>query len=145
MEHNTLLITQIGILALLLVACLAAIALKRLKFPYTVGLVIVGLIVGWLAQNVETLQPLQNLTLSPDLILFVFVPPLIFESAQNIDCRLLSRNLFPVAILAAPGLWLSTAVIGILLGWLTPLTLSPGIFIWGDDFCYRSRCCDCFV
>ncbi len=122
MEHNALLITQIGILALLLVACLAAIALKRLKFPYTVGLVIVGLIVGWLAQNVETLQPLQHLTLSPDLILFVFVPPLIFESAQNIDCRLLSRNLFPVAVLAAPGLWLSTAVIGILLGWLTPLT-----------------------
>ncbi len=51
MEHNALLITQIGILALLLVACFAAIALKRLKFPYTVGLVIVGLIVGWLAQN----------------------------------------------------------------------------------------------
>ncbi|MDJ0692438.1 MAG: cation:proton antiporter [Xenococcaceae cyanobacterium MO_188.B32] len=74
MEPNAILITQIGILALLLVACFAAIALKRLKLPYTVGLVIVGLIVGWLAQNVETLRPLQNLTLSPDLILFVFVP-----------------------------------------------------------------------
>ncbi|MDJ0567738.1 MAG: sodium:proton antiporter [Pleurocapsa sp. MO_192.B19] len=130
MTHNTLLMTQIGILALLLVACFATIALKRLKFPYTVGLVIVGLIVGWLAQNVETLQPLQHLTLSPNLILFVFVPPLIFESAQNIDCRLLSRNLFPVAVLAAPGLWLSTAVIGILLGWLTPLTFLQA-FLFG--------------
>ena len=130
MEYNALFMTQVGILALLLVACFSAIALKYLKLPYTVGLVIVGLTIGWLAGNVSMLQPLQHLTLSPELILFVFVPPLIFESAQNIDCRLLSRNLFPVAILAAPGLWLSTIVIGILLGWLTPLTFLQA-FLFG--------------
>ena len=36
MSHNLLLNTEIDILVLLLVACLAAIALKKLKFPYTI-------------------------------------------------------------------------------------------------------------
>ncbi|MDJ0687843.1 MAG: hypothetical protein QNJ41_04985 [Xenococcaceae cyanobacterium MO_188.B32] len=40
MYHNPLLNTEIDILVLLLVACLAAIALKKLKFPHTIGLVI---------------------------------------------------------------------------------------------------------
>ncbi|NBD17535.1 MAG: hypothetical protein GVY04_15785 [Cyanobacteria bacterium] len=45
-----LLNTEIDILLLLLVASLAAIALKRLKFPYTVSLVVIGIVLSFLAQ-----------------------------------------------------------------------------------------------
>ncbi len=56
MPHDLLLTTEIDILVLLLVACLAAIAFKRIKFPYTVGLVIVGLILSGLASQIEALE-----------------------------------------------------------------------------------------
>ena len=125
--NNSLLTTEIDILILLLVACFAAIALQRLQFPYTIGLVIVGLILGWLSLHVEALEIFQTLSLSHDLILFVLVPPLIFESALNLDGRLLIRNLSPIFLLAAPGLLLSTAIVGGILSWGTPLTLSQAL------------------
>ena len=100
MIHSPLLITELDILILLTVACLRAIALKRLKSPYTVALVLLGIGLGWLGKHVESLEFLQTLTLSHDLILFVFVPPLIFESALNLDSRLLLRNLNPILTLA---------------------------------------------
>ncbi|BAU65335.1 sodium/hydrogen exchanger [Stanieria sp. NIES-3757] len=125
-----MLTTQIALLLLLLIACLAAIALKRLQVPFTVGLVIIGLVAGWLANKIPGLAILQEITLSHELILFLFVPPLVFESALNMNSRMLSRNLKPVAILAVPGLLLSTAIIGILLNWLTPLDF-PRALLFG--------------
>lgn len=127
MEHNPLLAVEIDILVLLLVSCLAAIALTRLQFPYTVGLVVIGIILGSLGQHVESLEFLQTFTLSHDLILFVFVPPLIFESAINLDSRLLFRNIVPILTLAAPGLLISTAIVGAILSWGTPLSLAQAL------------------
>ena len=127
MAHNLLLNTEIDILVLLLVACLAAIAFKRIKFPYTVGLVIVGLVLSFLARNIEALEVVNTFRLSEELILFIFVPPLIFESALNMESRLLLRNLSPVLVLAAPGLLISTAIVGAVLAWLTPLSLGQAL------------------
>ena len=127
MPHNLLLNTEIDILVLLLVACLAAIAFKKINFPYTVGLVIVGLVLSFLARNIEALEVVNTFRLSEEIILFIFVPPLIFESALNMDSRLLLRNLSPVLVLAAPGLLISTAIVGFTLAWLTPLTLGQAL------------------
>ena len=127
MSHNLLLSTEIDILVLLLVACLAAIALKKINFPYTVGLVIVGLILSGLAKNVEAFAVFDTFSLSEELSLFIFVPPLIFESALNMDSRILLRNLSPVLVLAAPGLLISTAIVGTILAWLTPLSLGQAL------------------
>ena len=127
MSHNLLLNTEIQILVLLLVACLAAIAFKRINFPYTVGLVIVGLILSFLGKNIEALEVVNTFRLSEELILFIFVPPLIFESALNMDSRLLLRNLTPVLALAVPGLLISTALVGTVLAWLTPLSLGQAL------------------
>lgn len=127
MSHNLFLTTEIDILVLLLVACLAAIAFKSVNFPYTVGLVIVGLILSSLASNFEVLEIVNTFKLSEELILFIFVPPLIFESALNMDSRLLLRNLTPVLVLAIPGLLISTAIVGTALAWLTPLSLGQAL------------------
>jgi CPA1 family monovalent cation:H+ antiporter len=127
MQHNPLLATEIDIIVLLLVACLTAIALTRFQFPYTVGLVVIGIGLGILGKTVESLEFLPTLTLSHDLILFIFVPPLIFESAINLNSRLLFRNLIPILTLAAPGLLLSTAIVGTILHWGTPLPLAQAL------------------
>ncbi|MEL6581362.1 MAG: sodium:proton antiporter [Cyanobacteria bacterium J06621_12] len=127
MPHNLLLSTEIDILVLLLVACLAAIAFKSINFPYTVGLVIVGLLLSSFAEHIPALEVINTFRLSEELILFLFVPPLIFESALNMDSRLLLRNLAPVLVLAIPGLLISTAIIGTVLAWLTPLSLGQAL------------------
>lgn len=135
MLHSPLLAIELDILVLLSVACISAIALAKLKsllkFPYTVALVILGIGLGWLGENVTGFEFFQQLTLSHDLILFVFVPPLIFESALNLDSRLLLRNLVPILTLAAPGLLISTVIVGIILSWGTPLDL-PQALLFGS-------------
>ena len=50
-----------------------ALAVRRFSIPYTVALVVVGLIL--------TLQSPLNIELTPELILGLFVPPLVFEAA----------------------------------------------------------------
>lgn len=127
MEHNPLLTIQIDLLILLLIASLAAVTLTRLQFPYTVGLVLLGLLLGGLSDWFPALEVLNTFNLSHDLILFVFVPPLIFESALNLDGRLLLRNLAPVLTLAGPGLLISTAIVGAIVAWGTPLTLGQAL------------------
>ena len=73
------------------------------------------------------MEAVNSFGLSEELILFIFVPPLIFESALNMDIRLLLRNLSFVLVLAAPGLLISTAIVGIVLAWLTPLSLGQAL------------------
>jgi CPA1 family monovalent cation:H+ antiporter len=129
--HNPLLTAQIEILVLLLVACLGAVTFKRLNFPYTIGLVIIGLGLGLLAQGGLPLETLNALDLSPNLILYIFVPPLIFESALNLDNRVLLRTLAPALILAGPGLLVSALIIGQTLAWVTPLSFG-GALLFGS-------------
>jgi CPA1 family monovalent cation:H+ antiporter len=117
MDHSLVKI-QADILLLLLIASLGAVFFKRLKLPFTVGLVIVGLGLGLLE---PWLMPFQSLVVSHDLIIFLFVPPLVFASASNLNSRLFFRNLTPILILAVPGLVLSMLLIGVWLAWLTPL------------------------
>jgi len=50
-----------------------------------------------------------------DLVFFVFLPVLIFESAAALDARLLLRNLWPILLLAFPLLLFSTTLIAALL------------------------------
>jgi CPA1 family monovalent cation:H+ antiporter len=127
MEHGGLVVTVVGVVGLLLVAAAAAIGLKRTSLPYTVGLVLVGLLLGVVAHRAEALHPLTQLTLSPEIILFIFLPTLIFESAFALDSRLLAKNLAPVLTLAAPGLLISTLIVGGIVAAFTSLPLGPAL------------------
>jgi len=127
MSHASVVPVVVSVVGLLLVAAVAGIGLKRLRLPYTIGLVVVGIVLGVLAERWNPLSALRVIELSPELILFVFLPTLIFESAFNLDSRLLARNLMPVLVLAAPGLVASMLVIGALLSWVTPLSLGAAL------------------
>ena len=104
MDSTTLITPLTCIILFLFIASLASIWLKRINFPYTIGLVIIGIVVGILADQFQLLAPIDKIHLSTNLILYIIVPTLVFEAAVNIDSRLLVRNLMPVLVLAAPGL-----------------------------------------
>jgi CPA1 family monovalent cation:H+ antiporter len=72
---------------------------------------------------------LHDLEISPALILYVFLPVLIFESAFNLDPRLLRQNFGPVLTLAVPGLLVSTLVIGLIVKFTTPYPLTAALLL----------------
>jgi len=124
MSDSTLLIPHImGLVFLLLLAACSALIFKKIKFPYTIGLVIVGILFAFLIKNVQSLGAVNDIQLTQDIILYLILPTLIFDAAVNIDSRLLIKELVPVLILAAPGLLISTLIVGFFMNLLTPLNL----------------------
>jgi CPA1 family monovalent cation:H+ antiporter len=114
--------TETLIIELLLIASLVAIAVQRLRVPYTVALVLVGLFLA-------ALQPVQ-IEVTRDLILALLVPPLVFEAAFQLQFSQLQRDLPTIALLAVPGVIIGSLIVGMLVGLLTPLAL-PAALVFG--------------
>jgi len=68
---------------MLLLASGAVIAgiFRNVPIPYTVMLVLLGVSLNYIAQYWQPMQLINNFRLTPDLILFIFLPTLIFEAA----------------------------------------------------------------
>ncbi len=100
------------VMGLLTVAMLAAGICRNLPVPYTVFLVILGLLLGGMARSWPQFENLQAFQLTPELVLFLFLPALIFESAFNLDGRQLLKDIGPILCQAVPALLISTGLIG---------------------------------
>ena len=85
------------IIGLLLTASLVAIFVRRYRLPYTVGLVVIGLLISALYP-----EPLPELV-SSDIILSLLVPPLVFEAAFHLRLEDLRRDFGLILTLAVPG------------------------------------------
>jgi CPA1 family monovalent cation:H+ antiporter len=107
----------------LLVALVVNLITAKLSVPYTLGLVIVGLVIGFAGLTPEA-------QLSPDLVLFVFLPALLFEAGWSAKLTLLRENWRAIFFLAGPGLLLSLVIIAaafhvlVQLDWATALLLA---------------------
>ena len=122
MEHSTGSVADLvtGIVLLMLIAAITTLISKRLdKIPLTILLVFVGVAIANASEHVPVLSVLVDFHLTPELVLFVFIPTLIFESAFNLDARQVSRNIWPILTLAIPGLLLSTLIIAVIFSSLT--------------------------
>jgi CPA1 family monovalent cation:H+ antiporter len=89
------------LIILLLVATTVALLSRRLRIPYMTGLVLAGLAIA-------EFLPSHRIGLDSSLILNLFLPILLFEAAINTDIRRLRSTLKPIALLAGPGVILST-------------------------------------
>lgn len=97
-------LSQLGFL--LFVSALVAMLTRRLRMPYTVGLVLAGMGLYFLHIYIKW-------HLSKDLIFSVFLPPLVFEAALFINWREFKKDLPVVALLATVGVLLAAAVTAI--------------------------------
>ena len=108
--------------ALLLVAALVATICQRVRVPYSVGLVVAGVVLAALA-------PWSTPPLTRDLIFFVFLPPLIFEAAVQIPWPYLRRELPLLLALVTVGVVLAAAVVTVGMHWLVGWSwLGAGLF-----------------
>ncbi len=131
MEHTSNVIDLVSaVVTLLLVAATVLALCKRLRLPFTVVLVVVGIgLAEWAKHGQGLLAPLIEFHISPDVILFVFLPTLIFESSLHLDARELRRNLMPVLTLAIPGLLISTGIIGLIVSTFTPIDFTAALVL----------------
>lgn len=113
----------------------------KTRIPYTVLLVISGSLLVPLSK-IDAFSFVTSFQLTPELLFFVFLPILIFESAYNIKIRNIKDNKFAISILSILGLLISTLFIGFvgqwafqLLGFEIPLlvTLLFGAIISATD------------
>ncbi len=89
---------QVQVIVLLLVVTLiVALVSRRLRLPYTLVLVLVGLIIGFL-------PILAAVHLDPSVVLFLFLPALLFDGAWNVEMERLRADWLPVLLLAVIGL-----------------------------------------
>lgn len=93
--------------AALVVATLSQIVSWLRSVPYTLMLVISGM--GLALLNIHFFTP------SPDLILWIFLPPLLFEASWNLNWQDLKRDLLPIA------LYVTLGVVITILGIAAPL------------------------
>ena len=117
--------TAVEFLIWLLIAAsvIAAIA-ARLRIPYTVALVIGGLVLGSVhLPIVETLVTKQPDWLTPNIVLVIFLPALLFEGSLKLQVRQLRESALPIALLATAGVLVATLVTGLASHWLLGLPL----------------------
>ena len=106
--------TEQALVLLLIIAAAVAVVARRIGVPYVIGLVLVGLVIG-VTMHWGTLR------LSSDLVFYVFLPVLLFESGYQLEAVLLRDQWRSIAVLALPGVlvaFLLTAVGVHLLGGL---------------------------
>jgi Na+:H+ antiporter len=111
---------------LLIAASAIAMLAKRLRAPYTVALVAGGLMLSALRlPHLSPLDPGQRPDwLTPDVILIVFLPALVFEGGVKLNVRDLLQNSAPLLLLANVGVLLAALVTGYLVHWTTGLPVA---------------------
>lgn len=113
--------------------------LRKNTFPYTVGLFCFGILLGVMCRSgvlndtgilrvsIESVG-----SISPDLILYIFLPILIFDAAYELDIHIFRKSLLNASILAVPGvivaLLLTATMIMGMAGFM------PGMEMWNWQY-----------
>ncbi len=102
--------------ALLSAAVLVALVSRRIGVPYTVALVLFGLAVAVFA-------PASAIVITPELVLLVLLPGLVFEASFQTDVDSLRKTFGGIVLLAIPGVLITAAVVAFALNLATGLPL----------------------
>jgi len=92
---------------ILIIVFIVTVIANYFKLPYTLILVISGLLVGYFPL-------LKGFSMSHDLVFFLFLPPLLFEGAINLNLEHLKSNIVPIMVYALLGVLFGTIATGLL-------------------------------
>ncbi len=109
------------LIILLLVATGVALLSRRLRVPYVTGLVVAGLAIAELLP--------RKIGLDSSLIFNLFLPILLFEAAINTDVSRLRSTVKPIALLAGPGVVISSGVTALILKFGLSIAWVPALLI----------------
>ena len=118
-----------SIIVLLLVAAVVALVAPRARVPYTVALVVAGLLLS----VVPIVHPPP---LTKELLFAVFLPGLLFEASVQLEADEFWRNRVIIFSLALPAVVISTVIVAAALVLLFPLIGAP--LGWGPAFVFAT-------
>ncbi len=110
-------------LAVLVITAVVNLAARRLDLPGPILLVVAG-------TALALLPGLPRIELPPDLVLLVFLPPLIYYSAFGMSWQAFCRNLRPIVLLAVGCVVFTTVMVAAAAHWLIGLSW-PVAFVLG--------------
>lgn len=115
----------------LLIAAIVAMVVRRLKVPYTVGLMLTGIVLA------VSPFPSDDIEITKDLIFTIFLPPLIYEAAIHIKWRELLHDMPVILVFATVGVLLAAGVTAAgmhyLIGWEWQSAILFGVLIAATD------------
>ncbi|MET1231703.1 MAG: cation:proton antiporter, partial [Candidatus Limnocylindrales bacterium] len=110
------------IVALLVALALVALFTRRLAVPYTAALVVFGLLVAILA-------PADAIEITPEVVLIVLVPGLVFEAAFRLDIEHVRPTLAASSLLAIPGVLIMAGLVAVVLNLAVAMPLSSAFLV----------------
>jgi CPA1 family monovalent cation:H+ antiporter len=90
---------SLSFLALLLISSFTFLFTRKFNLPYTVVLVIVGLLLVPLSQT-HTFDFINHFKLTPDVLFYIFLPILLFEASYKINYTKMLKDWRAIGILA---------------------------------------------
>ncbi|QQS59754.1 sodium:proton antiporter [Candidatus Peregrinibacteria bacterium] len=154
MDHQDFFFTALSLLIFLFVGGVLHLMSGKIRIPFTMLLVLFGMLISFfgnwgvdflmnlqgISQEDFTLQFLEhigNFRLSPDIVFFIFLPILVFESSFNLRFSYLKQNLVAISVLSIFSVLVSAGIISFVLhsffgiSWLTAIAF--GIIISATD------------
>jgi Na+:H+ antiporter len=113
------------VILLLVVAITIAIVCYGLRVPYSIGLVLFGVLIGAASLYVPSLGGLAGQTglFSKDVFFGILLPPLVYEAAIHVNYSLLRSRVSLILAFAFLGVILSTVITGFLVSEFTTIPL----------------------
>ena len=94
-----------AVMVLLLITCLVGIGAQWLKQPYTIALVLMGLVVA-----LTKLTP--QISLTHDVAFYLILPPILFQGGMHLHLDHLKKDWKLIALLAVPGVVICALLVG---------------------------------
>ena len=116
--------------------------MHKVPLPHTSVLLIAGFFIGLIVNNSEDPESIlgqfgkgtnETAKINPHLLLFIFLPPLIFHSAFSIHWHVFKKVFSQVMTLALPGLSMAMVLTGISMKWMYPSWSWSSVFLFGTS------------
>lgn len=115
-QESGLIQQELGLVFLLAIGALVAVVSRRIRVPYTVALVLAGLVLSFFPNPFI-------IDVGGDLILAILVPPLLFEATLQIKWQRFRKDIVPILLLAVVGTLLGTIIVGEIVTWVLDVPL----------------------
>ncbi len=112
------------VIILMALAIVLSVVAPKLRIPYPILLLIAGISVGFIPR-------FQGISISPDVVFLIFLPPMLYSAAHSISIPEFRKNLQTISYLAITLIFITTAGIAVLAHYLIPGMTWPLAFVLG--------------
>lgn len=96
----------------------------KIRLPYPILLIVAGIAIGFIPN-------LPNISLNPEVVFLIFLPPLLYDAAFNISFKEFKTNINTISTLAITLVFLTTLGIAVVAHYLIPGMSWPLSFVLG--------------